>query len=309
MIKTDERFDINYCDPSSMCAYSRCPAKYLLGRLMGITQPDSNTIAMDFGTDMHAAFPHCYEEDISCIETAITDFSIGWDKRKHGESDKKRTTLKARDSLAEFHRVHKPDVCPYDFIPFAEEIRAETSQAISANELPFVVDIGADLPFAGRIDAVVQMKTGRDKWALDYKTTSEISARYFANFENAPATVGYTLALKTVLCSLADDVQGLIIEAVRVSPSRAESQSYYAFVNSHQIEMFIENMKYIAEDILKSNEKGEWRQDMAACAPYSMFGQPGRFCEYKDICTIGDWREMVKYYKQSAPFHPFTIER
>jgi hypothetical protein len=275
---------------------------------MGLSMPESNTIAVDYGTDMHKAFPYCYREDIDCVDEASRAFEESWDERIHGEEDKKRNKHRARASLAEFHRVHKPSVCPYTFLPLANEIKADTADIVSPNELPFVVDIGADLPLAGRMDAVVTMKRNGDIWALDYKTASEISARYFANFENACATVGYTLAAKTILSSEADKIQGLIIEAVRVSPKNDESQAYHAFVNAQQIKLFIEHAKHVAKEIIKSNETGNWRQNVSACSPYSMFGQPGRFCDFKDLCLIGDWKEMVKFYKRSEPFHPFKLK-
>lgn len=310
MIKTDEKFEINYIDPSSKTCYDRCPAKYLFERLMGLSLPDASAIPLDYGSDMHLAFPHCYCDDVKCVETAIAAFSKSWNERAYGEEDKARNTLRARASLAEFHRTHKPSVCPYEFVSFPESVRAETAHVVSPNELPFLVDIGASLPLAGRIDAPVRLKMDNSVWALDYKTASEISARYFLNFENSPAAVGYTLALQVILSALKDEVMGEVIEAVRVSKTgNVENQIYYVFVNEHQVKLFIDDTKHTADEILRCNERGEWRQNVSGCAPYSMFGQPGRFCEYKDLCVVGDWREMVKYFKRSTPFHPFEIEK
>lgn len=309
MIETDERFEINYIDPSSKTCFDRCPAKYLFERQMGLSIPDESVIHLDYGNDAHLAFPHCYCEDVKCIETAIAAFSKSWNERAYGEEDKARNTMRMRASLAEFHRTRKPSVCPYDFVEFPDSVCAKTAQVVSKNELPFLVDIGACLPLAGRIDAPVRLKMDKSVWALDYKTASEISARYFVNFENSPAAVGYTLALQIILSSLKDEVMGEIIEAVRVSKSgNVENQMYYVFVNEHQIKLFIEDTKRTADEILACNDDGQWPQRISGCAPYSMFGQPGRFCQFKDLCVVGDWREMVKYFKLSKPFHPFAVK-
>jgi len=306
MIEVDEEYPIGYIDQSGLCNFARCPAKYLFSRLMGLRMPDSSMIALDYGSDMHAAFPHCYGDDISCVEKATSVFKQSWETRPYGEGDSKRNTLNARASLAEFQRTHKPSACPYKFVEFAKEIRAQTAEVISDNELPFLVDIGADLVFAGRIDAVVRMKGSDDLWALDYKTTSEISQRYFDNFANHPQIVGYSRALSLVM---SEKVEGLIIEASRVSAKRVETQWNNIFVNQQQIKMFEDYAKQIASDILLCNTNKTWPQKSTGCATYAMFGQPGRSCEYTDLCLIGDWREMAKYYSKSEPFHPFKISR
>jgi len=306
MIEIDKQFQIDYVDPSGICTFSRCPTLYLFERLMGLKLPDDNTMPVDYGTDMHAALPLCYEEDFSCIEKGAAEFRSRWESRKHGFGDKRRNCTRARESLAEFQRTHKPSVCQYEFVQALQNITAPTADRISPNEVPFLVDVGAELPLAGRIDAVVRMKSDNSLWALDYKTASEISARYFANFENCPQAVGYTKALMLIM---SEKVDGLIIDAVRVSPSNDECQLHPVFINQHQIKIFDEMVKRIADDILMCNNEKTWPQHFTGCAPYPMFGQPGRVCEYSDICNVGDWREMVEYYERKPPFHPFKIEK
>jgi len=305
MIKTEEQFDITYVDPSSICAFNRCPAKYLFSRLMGLNLPDSSRIALDYGTDMHVAFPFCYEEEDSCVEVAAEMFYKCWAKRSYGNEDPKRNPAKARASLLDFHQHHKPSTCPYDILPIPEGATIKTIDTISPNEMCFLVDIGGPLALAGRIDLPVRMKANGTLWMSDYKTSSEISARYFANFENSPQALGYTLGGSI---ALGEDVEGLIIEAVRVSPKNVEYQMYHAFINKHQLEIFVEFANDTAKRILRCNEDKSWPQCSTGCAPYAMFGQPGRFCEYRDLCTIGRWQDMVRYYERLVPFHPFKVK-
>lgn len=306
MIEANKTYSIDYIDQSGMCTCARCPAKYLFQRQMGLVRTDSKRIALDYGTDMHAAFPHCYEEDRHCIDGAMLAFSQGWDKRDYEGNDSKRNKLCARASLAEFHRLHKPSACPYTFAKFAKHITAPTADIVSENEMPFIVDIGADLLFAGRIDAVVRLSLDGSLWAVDYKTSSEISARYFANFENSAQAIGYSRALNLV--SL-EQVSGLIVEAVRTSDKKVECQLFYAFVGDKQIELFEQQARKTAHEIIMYNEARLWPQRITGCAPYGMFGQPGYVCEYIDICNTHNWEDMAKFYKKTEPFHPFKLGR
>ena len=304
MIHVEEQFDITYIDPSRICTFNRCPAMFLFSRLLGLKVPDSPQIALDYGTDMHVVFPYCYGEDDTCVEEASKVFYERWKERKFGNDDNKRNPAKARASLMDFHRTHKPSTCPYDIIPIPPGVRVETDDVVSDNELPFLVDIGGPLALAGRIDLVVKMKATNCLWAADYKTTSEISPRYFTNFENSPQALAYTLGLAI---AFNEGVNGLIIEAVRVSPKNVESQMYHVFINEHQLKVFVEFANDTARRILQCNKDKSWPQRPSACAPYSMFGQPGRFCEFGDLCTIGPWQDMMKFYEKSTPFHPFKV--
>ena len=81
MIKAKEKHSINYIDPSSLCTFNRCPAKYYLSRVLGLSKPDTTArdLALDYGTDMHEALPHCYDE--GGIDKAIEIFRSRWEAR------------------------------------------------------------------------------------------------------------------------------------------------------------------------------------------------------------------------------------
>ena len=88
MICTDCKQCIEYIDPSGLSTASRCPAKWLFSRQIGLKKPDAFVIALDFGTDIHFALPFCYAED--GLQKAIDAFTHRWNLRKHGQGDKKR---------------------------------------------------------------------------------------------------------------------------------------------------------------------------------------------------------------------------
>ena len=142
----EEKFKIDYIDPSSLSSFSRCPAKYYLSRLKALQKPDRSTIAMDYGTDIHEAVPYCY--DMATLDQAIAIFKERWLKRGH-QYDKKRNCDSAEALLTQFAADHTR-MCPYE--PLDLQITAPTNTPISKNEVPFLMDIGGSLPFAGRID-------------------------------------------------------------------------------------------------------------------------------------------------------------
>ncbi|KKM79763.1 hypothetical protein LCGC14_1346670 [marine sediment metagenome] len=306
MIKTKESYKIDYIDCSSLCKFSRCPAAYLFERLLGLKLPGAMTIHLDYGTDIHAALPHCYQKGIKQLDIACEVFNQGWLRRSHGEEDKKRNMDRARMMLLNFMDAHSPEACPYEILPIANEIAAPEADRVSDNEVPFCVDIGGPLNFIGRIDLPVLWKDTNQKWSLDYKTASEISTRYFANFHNAPQSVGYTVALEILMM---ERVEGMIIEALRVSPKNDETQLSHVWVSEVQKKSFVNWAIRKSNEMIMMNAAKEWPKNPAGCGPYSMFGQPGFYCPYKDLCDSANWEDMSHYYERHTPFHPFIVTR
>ncbi len=298
MIKTNEKFNINYIDASSYCKFNRCPAMYFFERQVGLRLPDAMTIALDYGTDMHFAFPHAYADP----ELALSCFVARWSKRSYGNEDAKRNVGRAHASLKEFHNCRNEHACPYKVEDF--NLEATTADKISNIEVPFIIDIGGPLALAGRIDAPVKWLDDDTWWALDYKTASEISARYFKSFENAPQSVAYTLALAHLT---GKHVSGMIIEAVRSSKAKVETSLQLVFVSEVQVKNFIENANNTAEEILFCNEDKMWPQKSSGCSPYSMFGTVGYPCPYLELCNSTDWEAASRFYEKIKPFHPFEV--
>ena len=301
MIHVDEVFDINYVDASSISTFNRCPARYLFSRQLGLSLPEASLIAPDFGTDIHLALPLCY--DVDNVDAAMAVFEKAWRARSYGEEDPKRNCIRARAMLEDFRIMHSSGHSSYEIIHFP--FTSPTKDAIGDNEVPFLIDIGADLPAAGRIDIPIRWKSTKDFWALDYKTASEISGRYFDNFSFSPQTVLYTLALSQLTN---ERVSGMIIEALRVSKVNTETQMCFVYVHDHEISSFLRLAQNTAHDILGCNKRKTWSKKCTGCGPYSSYGFPSRICEYYNICKCSDWRAGVSIYQVREPFHPFIID-
>ena len=314
MLKTEEKFDITWEDASRICQFCRCECRYMFKCLMGLQKPrldalltpmpdrptaGCGNIALDYGTVMHAVLPHMYNGD---VEKPCQVFDALWAKYPYGESNDKRNTSLTRSRIVEFVSSHAKETRQYDIEHF--EFSSPAEELISENEVPFLIDIGADHLLAGRIDNAVVLHATNSLWAYDFKTSSEISERYYKNFWNAPQVVAYTIALSQITGKTVD---GLILEAMRISPKTIESQYRPIYVNAVNIKRFIEEFKFTCAKINAANETGVWRQESALCSTYSSFGMPGYTCEYADLCDAADWRNVVRFYEREKPFNPLEV--
>lgn len=312
MLKTDEKFDITWQDASRLSCLGRCECRYMFKCLMGLQQPKcdfgmiehpsyvSGYIALDYGTVMHAVLPYMYDADVT---KPFEVFENLWAKYPYGQSDPKRNTPLTQSRIVDFVGKHTPANGTYTIEHFAFSNPA--TELISDNEVPFLIDVGAEYLLAGRIDNVIRLHATNSIWAYDFKTSSEISDRYYGNFWNAPQPIVYTIALSQITDK---PVDGLVLEVMRISKTKIETQYREIYVSEINIRQFLQEYKLDCARIQAANETGIWRQRNALCSSYSSFGSPGFTCEYKNICDADDWREAAEYYERKKPFNPLEME-
>lgn len=301
MPKVDIKHTIKYIDPSGLNKFNRCPFSYYLSRLEGYRDPKRAMIPLDYGTCMHSALPHCFDGD---TEKAKEIFANNWQDFGHEGQDKARNLDRAYASLEAFADLHSPDICAYNVVDF-EIPNVAIKANIDKGEVPYLVNINGSLPLGGRIDMVVRMKNSDQLWCLDFKTSAEISNRFWNGFHASTQGLAYTLAL-SILSD--ENVLGLIVEGIRTSHVNAESAMGLNFIQAHMLDRFVEFANNTSAEIVKCNEEKNWPQKCSGCATYSMFGQPGYYCDYKKVCDAADWKSVLKYYSKEEPFHPFDME-
>jgi hypothetical protein len=293
---------IKYIDCSGFSCFSRCPAKFFFERLLGLRPVGSAekvNIAPDYGTCIHRALPYAY----TSVDRAVEEFKLAWSSYHYEElHDERRNIRRATDMLANFHRLRSSN-CPYEIIQFPG-IAYEAAERISPNEVPFLVDVGAVYPFTGRIDCPIKLKSSGHVMALDYKTASEISARLFDCFNLSPQAIGYTIALGMLT---GEDVFGLAIEALRVSPTNDEIQIGLIPVSERAMICFVEQLTDASEQMAECLSTNGWPQRFANCSPYATHGQPGRLCPYSHLCDAANWHDALPNYSRSQPFDPFVL--
>ncbi len=299
MIKADKRFDIKFMDGSRLSTIGRCEAKFLFSNLYGFRYPDAPMIPLDYGTVMHRVHPYMFSGNTT---KAIETFNDLWKLYDYGEEDQKRNTALTIARIMNFVQNHTPENCPYDIVHFPF---STPTKLISENEVPFLIDIGAIYPFCGRIDMIVYHKLLKSTFAYDFKTSAEISPRYFEGFWHSNQAVGYTIATEQLS---GKKVEGIIYEAMRISKSNFENQIGFVYVSETNKRTFIEEAKLTCARVEAANESKVWRQCTSLCSSYSAFGFPSRVCEYKLLCDSPDWRTAARFYERKKPFDPLDLD-
>lgn len=300
MIKTSEHFDIKFLDASRISKFSRCEARFLLGSLMGLRSSDESKINLDYGTVMHAVLPHMYSGDPT---KAFEVFDDLWAKFPYGEEDDKMTTELSRTRINNFVASHAPGSCSYEIMHFPFSNPAK--DLISENEVPFLIDVGLKYPLTGRIDAPIKWLASKATWAYDFKTSSELSDRLFDGFWMSPQACVYTIALSQIT---GEKIDGFIVEGMRKSKTKFESQLGFTFVHVHHLKRFLDELKDLIKRLDQANESGIWHQNYALCSSYSSFGFPCKACEYKMICDCPNWEDGARFYKREKPFDPLEVK-
>lgn len=299
MINIGQSFQLTFLDASRVCKYGRCPSAFLFECLMGLVKPDAKFITLDYGTAMHKALPRMYHGD---IQEPMAVFTEAWSHFNYGDEDARRNMGLTYDRICNFVNEHTSDKCPYEIVHFPF---SSPTDLISENEVPFLIDIGIPVVAKGRIDAVVKWKADGALWAYDFKTSSELSTRYFASFNLAPQPNLYTIALSQIIQK---PVQGLMLEAMGIYKTKAASQVQPVYCPLHHQRLMLEYMKRICNEIMDCCHSGNWPQNLALCHSYSAFGFAGGTCPFIDICDSHDPLKAITFYSTRTPFDPLEVK-
>ena len=299
MIHVDQTFEIGFLDASRISRFSRCEAYFLFECLMGLKPQNENDIKLDYGTVMHVVLPEMFTGD---PRKAFEVFDETWKKFPYEEQDDVRNSQRARLSIDGFVKGHAPGQCPYEILSFPFTAPTEL---ISRNEIPFLIDVGLQYPLAGRIDMPVRWKATGALWAYDFKTSRELSDRYFDSFWMSPQACVYTIAMNQIT---QEKVEGFMSEGMRVSKNNVESQIGFVWVHDYHAEKFLEELKELIVRLNAANNQRIWNQNYALCSSYASFGFPCGPCKYKMICDLPDWRDGARFYKQTKPFDPLEMK-
>lgn len=273
---------------SSLCTFARCPRKYFYDsgcRLRSLDEP----IAREYGSAIHAGIPYAIRQD---LDRAMTEFMIVWQYRDQ-EDDPKRNSTRAQVLLENVMSLHGQNSI-YKIVP-PPEGGYHLDDSVSPDELAFAVDIGLDLPFVGKVDAIGQHIHTGDYYAIEYKTTSRLGAGFLSSFNYNPQTIGYAIALTLLMGD--KPVAGTIIEALGVAKTKAEILLHIANVSEQQMEEFITWARRIETQIQERNTTQEWPKYCCSCTPYPQHGVQGFRCDYSSLCQVEDWTQLKELFK------------
>ena len=174
---------------------------------------------------------------------------------------------------------------------------------ISKGEIPFAIDIGIDVPICGRIDGWANLKHG-GVFALEYKTTSQMSDMFWGAFEMHIQTIGYALALQTMT---AEPIAGTIVVGLLKSKSKQSTELRPFHVHSHTIEEFKRWLCHIGRMILACEQNDYWPMQVTGCNSLSSYGMPSFTCSFTSTCQSPNWLNDVQRFPKQKEHIPFPL--
>lgn len=298
----------SYLSPSGYCNFRRCEARYFFSQLLGLSIPEPKA-PLDYGSAIHEAMPYVQRGQ---MEKAIQTFAKSW-KASGNEEDSKRNMGNAMKLLESFFRENiESGTLPYEILSPPEgalKVSKRDSQlSYSDDEFAFCVHMGGLFPCVGRIDALTRLKATGNIWPLDYKTTSELGARFVGAFQLNAQAICYVAAAKIMLPR--EEIEGFFVEALRVTAKNPESLRIPVFIPDFRCDVFLEDFTRTCEDISKRLDSGTFHQSFSSCTSYSAYGQPGYKCIFETLCSSQDWTSLLPAFEQKFfdPFEDFKSE-
>lgn len=278
-----------HLSPSSVCNFSRCPRRFFFSNGCNL-RSRAETPALIFGEAIHRGLPWAFRGDLN---KALDAFQSVWGEEL---DDDKRNKHRAR--LMFYHFSHSIPKDLFQLVPPLQRVGQELSQ----DETTFVVDVGAHLPFVGRIDAIAQHRDTEEYWAVEYKTSSQLGTQFMMGFELNPQVLSYALAVSTMTSK---PVGGTLLIGLLVAKKSENTLVLPIRLRKHLFKDVIKWIQLKAAEIYACEEVQEFPQNFSMCNPYSSFGMPGYTCEYQPLCIEEDWTKLKEFFYVASPH---TIE-
>lgn len=295
-----EEFSINarplrYLSITLLSHFARCPRKFFYETLVGLSSTEH--IALKFGEAIHAGLPYAFLGD---LVSAMKGFDSVWRDR---EGDDKRNRENAIAMFLHHLESHANGRSLYTLETPPSGLH-QVSDVVNEYEVPFALDIGLSIPLFGRVDGLVRHRDTHELWGLEYKTTSELSARFPSQFTFNSQVVGYTTALR----AYGLDVAGVMVEGILVPKVLKTKETKQAslctpfHVTPDMCSDFLSWARYYGSLILACIESREFPKDLSACTSYPQFGTPGYECDFLPLCLApdDDWVSRKSMYTQST---------
>ena len=271
---------------SSLVDFGRCPRRFFYRDGCRLRRP-GGIPALLFGEAMHRGMPHAQRGE---LDLAVAAFENLWNEDL---ADRKRNSGRAESIYRSFIENRKGSIYRIETPPVTD-----CGERISPDEVPFAIDIGIEVPLVGRIDAIGRHRDTNELWGIEYKTTSELSTRFFAGFTFNPQVTIYTLALKSLS---QEPFQGVIIEGLQVAITMCKSLAFPVRVEHQALEDTVRWCHDCWKKIKECESSGIWTKNLSGCCPYAAFGMPGYLCDYVPLCMSNDWESLLGLFEVGEP--------
>lgn len=286
-----------YLSYSTLLSFARCPRKYFYQK-SGIF-PQEEPTALLYGTAMHKAVDVGLREG---LEAGVTAFLSVWDETF---ADDKRNTVRAKAQLSHFIHTHDKGRSIFNLLP-PPEGTVQVDDATSPYEIPFAIDIGLPIPLTGRLDGWGVHRDTGEFWGREFKTMSRMGGGVMECLNLNPQLLTYALVLKTLT---GKKISGIMFEAMLIDAKKVDNETHPIYIQDHMLDDILQWLRYHGELLLACEARGVFPKNFAGCSAYPMFYMPASKCEYTNLCTVPDYKDMVSYYSIRQDPVPLTIRK
>lgn len=262
----------------------RCPRKYFFGMVEHRRRSGPKSPALTYGTAWHSAMEAHYK---SGGQEAVVDRAIVMAWQNHDNPDDHRTLDRCMSSYRQYLSrwgTHDEDSRNYGLtVGYPENPIVEVP-----TELWWP---GAEHPYTGKIDRIFQHQGLY--YVEDHKTTSQLGATYFKQFDPSNQMMGYAW--------LAQKLTGLPIAGVRINAhgvlkTQSKFERQTVMFSQDRLREWAENFNVWVRRINQSmihlaqidNPELDPTDLILEAFPHNFQACAGKYgmCEYTDVCTF-----------------------
>ena len=275
-----------YLSVSSLVSWARCPRKFFY-ETVGVKSP-LPAPALLFGEAIHAALPLGIMEG---MKPALEAFDKIWDRDL--EDGRNHSRNQAILMIGDFVRTHGGPNSLFSLLPPPASPGVKMNERVSDWEVPFAIDIGVSVPLVGRIDGLCRHRDTGEVWALEYKTTSQMTGWLQSGFQSNLQLIAYTLVMRT----LGAPVKGVIVDLLLKKKGKAQTVPQPYYISDQQINAFLQWVPWAWHEILKMEKNQFFPQDRSGCHPYGQFAVGGFQCSFLDLCNAPEWTDLMSSFE------------
>lgn len=252
-------------DNTAVSTFMECEKKYDYSmrqhrRRRGQTRP-----ALAYGSVWHHIMETHYRTggDATLVEQTALD---RWEP--HGQPDDHRTVERA---IAEY----------YNYVDHWGSVEQDQGKTLGFPEDPLLeisVNIswdGAAYPYAGKIDRIFTLNG--HIYVEDHKTTAQMGAQYFRQFELSPQMMGYVWIARQLIKM---PIAGVRINAHAVYKTQSKFEREIISFSDARLVDWAQNYNIQVSRIKHAHETNTFVRNFGACA-----GKYG-MCQYADVCSV-----------------------
>lgn len=230
---------------NSMYTTWACPMKGLLSHVLKLRPVGRSSLAMDFGTCIHAGLEQFFLgrtllEALDAFNQKAAE--LGIDRWLDGY----RNTERGGMMLAEWDKWRAERGLVFETVNVAEKLGVELGVEREIHRLG-----ATDVRWIGRVDTVVRYE-GK-LWIVDHKTSSMLGAKFINDKLRSSQFLGYYYTLNELIKKqYGEPLKGVLLNVVCTGTKEAKFELYELPIEQWQIDEWVNETRVKLEGIIKT---------------------------------------------------------